>query len=103
MLNKSDVSNPFERIYFELEGIRGELALLRGQEGKGATSAKQYLTLDDTVSLIGLSRSKLYRLTSRKQIPFLKVGGKIIFRQSDLDSWLDAQAVQPTKRKKAQA
>ncbi len=47
------------------------------------------LNFTEAATYLRLSKSYLYKLTSRKEIPHLKPGGKLVyFRQSDLDKWL---------------
>jgi hypothetical protein len=29
------------------------------------------------------------------KVPFLRIGGRVVYRQSDLDAWLDQQVVNP--------
>ena len=55
----------------------------------------EIMTINEAVEYTRLSKPTIYRLTSKKQIPFLKVGGKILFKLSTLSSWLDSQSVEP--------
>src|SRR5690606_3902061 len=52
------------------------------------TNHKLFLTLPEAADFLSLSKSTLYRMTSQKEIPHLKRGGKILFNQSDLIAWL---------------
>ena len=50
---------------------------------------KEVLTLDECIAFTGLSRDHLYRLTSKRLIPFYKpMGGHIYFKKSELENWL---------------
>ena len=50
---------------------------------------KQILTVKDSAVYLQLSKSCLYKMTSRKEIPFYSPGGKkIYFRKSELDAWV---------------
>lgn len=52
-------------------------------------SQKQALTFEDLVKYTGLSKSYLYKLTSRGEIPFFKPFGKILyFNREEIDTWL---------------
>ncbi|MFZ7131967.1 MAG: helix-turn-helix domain-containing protein [Eubacteriales bacterium] len=53
------------------------------------------LTISEAVEYTRLSKPTLYRMTSTKKIPFLKVGGKVLFRLEELTAWLNAQSVEP--------
>ena len=52
--------------------------------------AKQVLDMDDAVLLTGLSKSRLYTLTSQNKIPFHKSpeGRNIYFSREELNDWM---------------
>jgi excisionase family DNA binding protein len=49
---------------------------------------KPFLSLTEAAELVGLSKSSLYQLTSKKQIPHLKRGGKLLFNRDQLIAWI---------------
>lgn len=50
---------------------------------------KQILSFKEAVSYLDVSKSFLYKLTSKKEIKFSKPnGGKIYFKKADLDEWM---------------
>lgn len=58
--------------------------------------AKSVLTLEETSWLTGLAKSHLYRLTSRKEIPYYKPNGKLVyFDKSEVEAWMKKNR-QPT-------
>lgn len=55
-------------------------------------AAKELVTLADAAQFLGLKKSYLYKLTSTKQIPFYKYGGRLIaFDLAELQTWRDAR------------
>lgn len=50
---------------------------------------------DRAASMIGVSRSTLYRL-ARAGLPYRQVGGRRLYLVDELRSWLDAQPRQAT-------
>lgn len=53
------------------------------------THKKKILTFEEACEYMGVSRSFLYKLTSRRQIPHSKPNGKMIFfEKSELNKWL---------------
>ncbi len=46
------------------------------------------IDLNGVVGYLGLKRSTLYTMTSRKEIPYYKVGRKLLFKKSELDRWV---------------
>lgn len=55
---------------------------------------KERLTLEEAASYLQLSKSCLYKLTSKKEIPCFKpLGKKIYFNKLELDEWVFAGRV----------
>lgn len=69
----------------------------------GDTAARDLIDLEAAACFLGLKKSYLYKLTSTRQIPFYKYGGRLImFDRAALESWRAArlQAV-PSKAEAA--
>jgi len=45
--------------------------------------------LELAVAVTGLSPSTIYKKTHRREIPHRHVGGRLYFRRSELEAWLD--------------
>jgi len=72
-----------------METIKEELLEIKKLIKKQHILVKEILTLEETVIYLGLSKSTLYKLTSKKQIPHYVPGGKkIYFKRSELDNWI---------------
>lgn len=54
-------------------------------------SPLQLLTIDDVAAMLKSSRQTIYGWASRRKIPFLKVGGALRFRESEISAWLTGQ------------
>ncbi len=52
------------------------------------------LTVDEAAVYLHVSRSKIYLLTCRRQIPHIKLGRHVRFRRTDLDAWIEAGKVE---------
>lgn len=51
--------------------------------------AKEVLTFQEALALLGISASMLYKLTHQRAIPFYKPNGKLIyFKKEDLMNWM---------------
>jgi excisionase family DNA binding protein len=57
-----------------------------------AMTTQQYITVKELCEWIRLSRSKVYSLISTKEIPHIKVGGKILFDKEKIQNWIDSQS-----------
>ncbi len=55
---------------------------------------KEVLTSDEAAKYMGISKSYLYKLTMRQQIPFFKPLGKMcFFNRLELEQWLQTNRV----------
>lgn len=55
---------------------------------------KEVLTSDEAAKYMGVSKSYLYKLTMRRQIPHYKPLGKMCyFNRSELEQWLQSNRV----------
>ncbi len=69
--------------------ILSKLEEMKEQIESLSLSSKEILTLEEAVTYLQLSKSYLYKLTHRKEIPFYKPSGKLIFfKKSELDQWI---------------
>jgi excisionase family DNA binding protein len=60
--------------------------------------AKNVLTIDDVALLANMSKSYLYQLTCKNQIPYYRPSGKLIyFDKSEVESWLKQNRVSTVK------
>lgn len=51
-------------------------------------AAKNVLTIEDTSLLTGLSKSTLYSMTCKRQIPYYKRAKMIYFDRSEIEAWM---------------
>jgi len=55
---------------------------------------KQLLTVKELAEMLRCSKYQIYRLTSQRLIPFLRVaGGNLRFDPDEIDAWLEKQKV----------
>lgn len=59
-------------------------------------SSKTVLDFEETLLFTGLSKGHLYRLTSKRQIPFFKKNRKLYFKKSEIEEWMLDQRI-PTE------
>jgi excisionase family DNA binding protein len=52
---------------------------------------KKFLNMDDVSTQLCLSKSTLYSYVHTKNVPYIKLGGKLLFNQTDLDTWINSQ------------
>lgn len=45
---------------------------------------------------LGCSRMSVYRRCKSGELPFVKIGGRVMFRKSDLEAWFSRNTYQGT-------
>lgn len=72
-----------------MEFIQNELKEIKELLKKQAIQQKEILTIDEAAEFLGLSKSRLYKMTSNKEIPYYKPGGKITYlSRQELEQWI---------------
>lgn len=59
----------------------------------------KWLTIDELASYIKLSRTKLYGMAQRGEIPAAKIGTQWRFDRLEIDQWMSAQSAGIFSRK----
>lgn len=55
-------------------------------------------TIKEAAEMLGLSKSRLYEMVQFDEIPYMKIGGKILLPKKELESWLKQRVVIPQPR-----
>jgi excisionase family DNA binding protein len=53
----------------------------------------EYLTKDECMELLRISKGTLDKLMRRRKIPFIKLDRRVLFKKSDIDAWLESKRV----------
>jgi excisionase family DNA binding protein len=64
--------------------IMAQRRIRKNREGCGMV-----LSVRDVAELLGCSGQAVYKLTYRRQLPYRKLGGKVIFLKRELEQYLD--------------
>lgn len=65
---------------------------------------KEVLTSDEAARYMGISKSHLYKLTMRQEIPHFKPTGKVVyFNRTEVEQWLQSNRVATVNEAQAQA
>ena len=54
----------------------------------------QIYTIPEVAAYLKISKSKIYYLVSKKEIPHLKIGRNVRIRRADLQMWMEKQTKQ---------
>lgn len=58
------------------------------------------LSVKESSIYLNLAKITVYKFVSSRQIPFIKVGRRVLFRKQDLDKWLEQKSVKPIEKKR---
>lgn len=59
-------------------------------------AAKKVLNVDDVVTLTGMTKAYIYTLTSKRELPFYKPNGRLIFfNRDEIEAWMMRGKVTP--------
>jgi excisionase family DNA binding protein len=61
---------------------------------------KELLTIDDLRTYLSIGRTTVFKLI-KQGFPHVRIGKKILFRQADIDAWIEARVINPRPKKKA--
>jgi excisionase family DNA binding protein len=86
------MENPFEIIIEQLNRIEEKLIQLNGTGVNGQYSfgvVNDLMTMEQAGEYLSVSKSHLYKLTSKREIPFIKRGKINYFMKKHIDEWLE--------------
>ena len=53
------------------------------------------ISFEEAAKYLGIKHPTLYKYTSSRKIPFVKVGRLVKFRPEDLDQWINERTIKP--------
>lgn len=57
----------------------------------------ELLTVNDLADYLKISTSKIYKMTSEKEIPHIKIGNTLRFDKKTIDKWLSEKNIRTNK------
>ena len=82
------MTNPFEEITARLDAMAVDVRALKARTNE--KPADEIGGLELAVEITRLARRTIYKLTHTRRIPHRRVGGRLYFRRTELEAWLDA-------------
>ncbi len=72
-----------------MEFIQKQIEELKRLLEDNKVQNKEFLTLEESANYLSISKSHLYKLTSRNEIPFYQpTGKKIYFKRTEINEWI---------------
>ena len=80
-----------EMVALLLEKVNRLESILTGNKDEGIV-LKEMLTIEEAVAYTGVSKSWLYKMTMRGDLPTYRPGGKRIYlKRSEINEWMSSQ------------
>jgi len=84
--------------------MNGIMQRLDKMEANALLTTKEVLTSDEAATYMGITKSYLYKLTMRREIPHSKPRGKMCYyNRKELEEWLQRNRVATDEELEAQA
>ena len=60
---------------------------------------EKYMTIEEASRVTTLAKSTLYSYVFHRAIPFIRIGGRIVFEEEVLQKWMRRKEVKEVRRK----
>lgn len=54
---------------------------------------RELLTKAELMEYLRISRGTVDKLIKRREVPFIKLGKKVLFRKKEIDAWLESKKI----------
>ena len=104
MYNNENLPNPFQQLFDMMRVLERKVDELSNQK----SSIKEELPQDDLMTVeiaaeyLRMSRSSIYQLTSRHELPFMKRGKRLYFKKEELRQWIEEGSNKPSLKQEKQ-
>ena len=58
---------------------------------------QKLLTIVEAAEMLRLSKLTLYKYVSQRRLKHVKVGSRVMFRETDLDAWIVSRVIEPIR------
>ena len=59
---------------------------------------ERYLTIEEICDILRVKKHYIYALTSRRKIPFIKIGRFLRFDKSQIEKWMRDNSLRPNNK-----
>ncbi|MEI6695538.1 MAG: helix-turn-helix domain-containing protein [Bacteroidota bacterium] len=88
-----------EAVALLIQEIGGLKSMLQAKQSPEVVEFDRITNIDEVSKIIGYGKSKIYKLTWKKEIPFKLMGNRLVFSRKELLTWLESQTVNPVSNK----
>ena len=105
MYTNENLPNPFQQLYDKICSLERKVDALTNERNltKEKSPGDELMTVETAADYLSMSRSNIYQLTSRFEIPFMKRGKRLYFKKEELRQWLEEGSNKPASKQEKQA
>ena len=105
MYTNDSLPNIFQLLYDKICVLESKVDELSKQIGitKEELPEDDFITVETAADYLRMSRSSIYQLTSRIEIPCMKKGKRLYFKKEELRQWLEEGSNKPSSKQEKQA
>jgi excisionase family DNA binding protein len=105
MYTNENLPNPFQQLYDKICSLERKVDALTNERSLTKEEAPQdeLMTVETAAVYLRMSRSNIYQLTSRFEIPFMKKGKRLYFKKEELRRWVEEGSNKPSSQQEKQA
>lgn len=78
-------NNVIDSIFSQINQIQDKIDELIAQS---KPQPKEFLTVKELSQFLGRTEGAVYSLVNRNEIPFAKTGKKLLFKRTEIESWI---------------
>ena len=96
-----EVPSPVEKFLDRLADLLAEKYFDRMDDRlKKIPELRRLITVKEASQYLSLSTETVYRMASQKRLPYLKMGGRVLFDVKALDHWIDRRMIKEKEWKR---
>ena len=96
-----EVPPPVEKFLDRLADLLAEKYFDRMDDRlKKIPELRRLITVKEASQYLSLSTETVYRMASQKRLPYLKMGGRVLFDVKALDHWIDRRMIKEKEWKR---
>jgi excisionase family DNA binding protein len=105
MHHNDNLPNPFQQLFDMMRVLERKVDALTNERGttKEQQTKDELMTVETAAEYLRMSRSSIYQLTSRLEIPFMKKGKRLYFKKEELRQWVEEGSNKPSSQEEKHA
>ncbi|MEI8202423.1 MAG: helix-turn-helix domain-containing protein [Bacteroidota bacterium] len=92
-MNEINFNNLPEAVGILIQKVEGLESLILSKQASEVREFDRITDVNEVCKIVGYGKSKIYKLTSEKKIPFKLMGNRLVFSRKELIEWVETNTV----------